>query len=214
MTSNTLAKGQAMRLAKDFSNIEDFAYFVGGQIYPSGDETPTVLLADNKTYLHGGYYAVATDSDIKKWYPDEFEANFVPRGDIESTPKGWVAYPEGTDFSVYGKYVAEFSREELNEAKELARSAKFATFLTRKSKVRKMEASPVVDKLSFAIYGDTEDIASAEEVNTVLNREEALLCFRWGFTAIFPVDGGKRYVLVRQFTESVPKVQQFLNRTR
>lgn len=203
-----------MRLAKDFSNIEDFAYFVGGQIYPSGDETPTVLLADNRTWLHGGYYAVQTSDKIVKWYPDEFEANFVPRGDIESTPKGWAAYPEGTDFSVYGKFVAEFSREELNEAQELATRAKFATFLTRKSKVGKLEESTVVDKLSFAIYGDTEDIASVEEVNTVLNMEEPLLCFRWGCTAIFPVDGGKRYVLVRQFTESVPKVQQFLNRTR
>lgn len=201
-----------MRLAKDFSNINDFAYFVGGQIIPSVNEAPAVLMADNQTWIHGGYYAVQTGDKAVKWYPHDFEEMFEASDDLECLPEGWSAYADDADLSVYGNILAEFSCEEIDEAKTLAMLAELATFLTRKSKIAKLQASRVFDEISVALNGTSEKPASVTDAYTMLNLEKSLMGHRWGFSEFFSVDNDQRYVLVRHFTETTLKVRQFLNR--
>lgn len=93
-------KVQAMRLSEDFSNLDEFAYFVGGRLSPEKMHTIneySITMADGETIIHGGYYAVASDEGIAKWYPWDFEALFEPSETIEHIPAGWSPYPADID---------------------------------------------------------------------------------------------------------------------
>lgn len=202
-----------MRLAKDFSNINDFAYFVGGTIFPARDEDdkPAVHMPGNHNWMNGGYYAMMKGTEPVKWYPKDFEEMFEAKGDLEILPEGWEAYPPDFDFSVFGEIVHEFTEEEQSETYSLAVQAHFATFLTRKSKITKLKANPGYAKISFALYGDPEGEASSFEAVAMLERS-SMQSALGGETHLFHY-GPDRYVLVRGYTASKIATQQYLNRS-
>lgn len=202
-----------MRLAKDFSNINDFAYFVGGTIVPAGgrDDAPAIHMPDNWTWLHGGYYVTMKGTEPVKWYPKDFEEMFEAKGDLEILPEGWEAYPPDFDFSVFGEVVHEFTEEEQSETYSLAIQAHFATFLTRKSKIAKLKANPGYAKISFALHGDPEGEASSFEAVAMMERS-SMKSALGGKTRLFHY-GPDRYVLVRGYTASKIATQQYLNRS-
>lgn len=202
-----------MRLAKDFSNINDFTYFIGGSIVPAGgrDDAPAIHMADNRTWIHGGYYAIMKGAVPVKWYPKDFEEMFETNDNLENLPEGWEAYPADFDFSVFGEIVHEFTEDEKHETHRLAEQAHFSTFLTRKSRIAKLKANPGYAKISLALYGDPEAEASSFEavaVSEIGTLQSAL----GGNVRLFHY-GQDRYVLVRGYTAPKLEVQQYLNRS-
>lgn len=218
MTKTTSLKGHAMRLAKDLSNINDFAYFVGGQIVSRtrGDGKLAVAISEEQydSYVHGGYYAVATEHDVKKWYDYDFEEMFDVPEDIETIPEGWSAYPEGSDLSKYGRVVTEFTREEGEELIRLVRNANEAGKLMRKHNLKKLHKSELFRKFSKSVNCTHEmvplDIASA--VLSFSNARSAATAT--GKTvAVFSYDNYSKYAVVVGFSVSTDKVQRHLNRS-
>lgn len=218
MTTTTSLKGHAMRLAADLSNINDFAYFVGGQIVTRtrGDGLPSVAISEDQydSYVHGGYYAIATEHDVKRWYGYDFEEMFDVPEDIESIPEGWSAYPEGSDLSKYGKVVTEFTREEGVELIRLVRNAKEAGKLTRKRNLKKLHKSELFRKFSKSVNCTHElvplDIAAL--VFSFSNVRSATTPA--GKTiAVFSYDDYSKYAVVTGFSVSTDKVQRHLNRS-
>lgn len=218
MTTKTSLKGQVMRLAKDFSNINDFAYFTGGQIVTgmNAGGRPSVALNEgaSDSYAHGGYYVVLTEDGFQKWHPYEFEEMFESTGDLERIPEGWSAYPEGSDLSEYGKVVTEYTRDEVQKLIYLVRLVKEAGSLTRKRRIRKLHESELFQRFSKAVNGTDEPVELEVAVNVWTYGATVSAATKDGTTvAFFCYDNYSKYVVVTDFSVSTAKVLNHLNRT-
>lgn len=211
MKTNITLKGFPMRLADDRSNIQDFAYFVGGKVtsYGDSDNQPVVQLANNHTFINPGTYAtVSNDAVVKKWYADDFEEVFEVPDTIEQIPDGWEAYPDSFDFSVFGTKFVEIPEQVANRFADLLYSVKGSSFLTRKSRIGKLKSHPCYPLITEAFQRDT----TADEMFDFMCEERRLEDRASGCVGRFYSGSSSDTILVSGFTAPPIEVQQYLNR--
>lgn len=201
-----------MRFAKDRSNVDDFAYFVGGSV-ATYYGIPTVLLADSdNVFINPGHYAIVVGDKVQKWYSWKFEELMEPPANVEELPAGWEAYPEDFDFSVFGQVVAEIKADDAERLSELIYRAKVASFLTRKAKLAELEAHPDFPKIALALTGKADGEVSTQLVAAFFQEKTALgEVLSEGMAGRFYKPNGDA-LLVRGFKESRVEVQKYLNR--
>jgi len=71
----------AMRFFEDRSNFDEFIAFCGGGVreQAGGDDGPVAELADGRTLIHPGDYALKLeDGTIRKMYDCQYEELFTP----------------------------------------------------------------------------------------------------------------------------------------
>lgn len=193
-----------MKLASDYSNLNDFAFFVGAQIQEPdyGSNKPTIITPDNRSWLRAGECATIFDDGVYRfWGKDEFEELFNVEGDLEQLPEGFS--PDLSDDPKYGEVIIKLNESDLKAMISIVRTARASEGEKEKRFMDKLNA--LTEKIGLGEL--SADEISSLSVGFYCQPDEPFPTYQVVYSCV-----GEKYNIVKGATVAGFELQAHYNR--